>query len=107
LLELPGGRSVNCIFWNHLFKEFPEVQQFQVVLCKDGSLQFLLVGKGFSPPREAELTGILRGFLKTIPYRLSWVETIPRTARGKLIQVVMEGPQREHASAESQPVQPD
>lgn len=67
LLELPDGRRVSCLFWNHFFKEFSGVQQLQVVLCKNGSFQFLLVGKWFSSPREGELPGILRGFLKTIP----------------------------------------
>jgi phenylacetate-CoA ligase len=93
LLQLPDGRKVSALFWNHAFKGFPEVRQFQVILCKDGSVQFLLVGEGFSPAREAELTAMLRGFLRAIPFRFSWVQAIPRTARGKLVQVVREGPQ--------------
>ncbi|HSW50230.1 MAG TPA: hypothetical protein VLH09_08650, partial [Bryobacteraceae bacterium] len=88
LLELPDGRKVSALFWNHAFKGFAEVRQFQVVLCEEGSIQFLLVGKGLSDTREAELTGVLRAFLRTIPFRISWVEVIPRTARGKLVQVV-------------------
>ena len=32
LLELPNGRVINNLFWNHLFKEFSEVEQFQVVV---------------------------------------------------------------------------
>ncbi len=90
LLELAGGRKVSALFWNHAFKGFPEVRQFQVVLKSGGSIEFLLEGPGLSPAREAELTAVLRGFLRAIPFRLTWVGSIPRTPLGKLIQVVKE-----------------
>ena len=47
LLELPGGRKISNLYWNHFFKEVKEVAQFQVILRKDGRLQILLRGTGF------------------------------------------------------------
>ena len=90
LLELPDGRTINNLYWNHLFKAMPEVQQFQVILKKDGSVNLLLKGSGFSEEQERELRGMFRHLLGEIPVRLSWVESIPPTRQGKLIQVVRE-----------------
>ena len=39
LLKLPNGKTINNIFWNHLFKEFPEVEQFQVALKGDTDVE--------------------------------------------------------------------
>lgn len=91
LLQLAGGRTINCLYWNHLFKEFPEVLQFQVVIQPDDSLRLLLKGAGFSGQREAQLRGKIAGFLGPAPFTLNWVEQIPLTARGKLLQVVRAG----------------
>jgi phenylacetate-CoA ligase len=90
VLELPDGRRMNNIFWNHLFKEFPEVHQFQVRLKKDGKVQIQLVGDGFVPPRKEECLTILRNFLESVPVEVVWVSRIPLTAQGKHIQVVRE-----------------
>jgi phenylacetate-CoA ligase len=90
LLTLPDGRTINCLYWNHLFKEFPEVQQFQVVLRDLRALRVFLKGAGFSPEREAELRGILLSFLGSVPIELVWVQSIPLTPHGKLVQVVRE-----------------
>lgn len=92
LFELPDGRKVSCLFWNHLFKGFSAVHQFQIVLKKDGSIEFLLAGQELSPAQQAQLSNTVRGFLHATPFRFSWVQKIPRTARGKLVQVVREGP---------------
>ena len=90
LLELPDGRKINNIYWNHLFKEMPEVMQFQVVLKANGTLNLLLRGPGFSPTREQNLRVILSNFLGPVPVRIDWVQSIPRTTQGKLIQVIRE-----------------
>lgn len=90
LLRLPNGKLINCIFWNHLFKEFSEVQQFQVILTKNGGLQFLLKGRGFTAPRETCLSTTLKNFVGDLPLQISWVEKIPLTLQGKLVQVVQE-----------------
>jgi phenylacetate-CoA ligase len=92
LLQLPNGRVINNIFWNHLFKEFSEVEQFQVVVRgpDPSELRVLLRGSGFSPSREAQCRRALDGLLGDIPKQLIWVEQIPRTAQGKLLQVIRE-----------------
>ena len=90
LLKLPNGRLINCIFWNHLLKEFPEVEQFQVVLRDEKEVHFRLKGRPFEPDREEKLRGILGGLLSDVPVSLSWVDRIPLTSQGKLIQVVKE-----------------
>lgn len=91
LLELPGGRTINNIYWNHFFKEIKEVAQFQVILRRDGSLKILLRGDGFSQDRDATVRGLLAHFLGEIPTHLEWVERIPLTKEGKLVQVYREG----------------
>jgi len=90
LLTLPDGRKMGCIFWNHLFKEFGEVKQFQVILRKDGSLRFLLRGDGFAAEREAKLRSALTGFTGIRAIEFAWVDEIPRTGRGKFVQVIRE-----------------
>lgn len=90
ILELADGRKINCLYWNHLFKEFPEVHQFQVILSRDHHLRLLLKGGGFALAREAELQKILSAFVGPIPVKIEWVEQIQLTRHGKLVQVVRE-----------------
>jgi len=92
ILDLPDGRRINCLYWNHLFKEFLEVRQFQVVLKSDRSLRILLKGQRSSPARAAELVSLLTRFLGPVPFRIEWVAEIPTTRQGKLLQVVREQP---------------
>jgi phenylacetate-CoA ligase len=90
LLKLPNGKTINCIFWNHILKEYPEVEQFQIVLQSDREILFRLKGTPFSPERETELRRQLRILLCDVPVSFSWVEKIPLTPQGKLVQVVRE-----------------
>jgi len=90
LLDLPGGRKINNIYWNHFFKEIKEVAQFQVILRKDRSLQILLRGEGFSQERDAAVRELLAHFLGDIPVHLQWVERVPLSKEGKLVQVYRE-----------------
>jgi len=90
VLKLPNGKNVNCLYWNHLFKEMREVRQFQVILKRDGSLKLLLKGTGFTPRREAELRATIGDFTGGLPLQVSWVDKIPLTPQGKLVQVVNE-----------------
>ena len=89
-LDLPGGGKISNLYWNHFFKEIKEVAQFQVILRKDRSLKILLRGKGFSPEREVEVRGLLAHFLGDVPFHLRWVDRIPLTKAGKLLQVYQE-----------------
>jgi len=88
IMLLPDGRRINALFWNHFFKDFSEVVQFQVVIVAESRLELLLQGAGMSPQRSADLTARLRNFLGNTPFAIRWVDSIPRTARGKLVQVV-------------------
>ena len=91
LLTLASGRTINNIFWNHLFKELPEVQQFQVVLRRDRSLLLRLRGTPWQPNREEGVRVLVRKLLgNDTLLRISWVEQIPRTSQGKLLQIVKE-----------------
>lgn len=91
LLELPNGKVIQNIYWNHLFKEYEEVEQFQVVLRTDKSLRVLLKGTPFTASREAQLLDTFTFLLgKETLVRLEWVPEIPRTAQGKLLQVLRE-----------------
>jgi phenylacetate-CoA ligase len=90
LLKLPSGKVIQTLYWNHFFKDVTEVRQFQIVIQKDGGLRFLLVGDRFTQAKEAALRHTLVAFLGNIPLEFEWVERIPLTLQGKLIQVVRE-----------------
>jgi phenylacetate-CoA ligase len=103
LLKLANGRVINNLFWNHLFKDFIEVQRFQIVVRNPDSsgLRILLQGKGFSSPsREEQCRRALEGLLGEIPQEFVWVQRIPLTSQGKLLQVVRES--RAHSVEESE-----
>lgn len=91
LLKLPDGKVINNLFWNHLFKEFHEVLQFQIGIQANGTiLELRLIGSGFSQERELKLRNILQGFLGNATINIIWPDRIPRTSQGKLVQVVRE-----------------
>jgi phenylacetate-CoA ligase len=89
-LRLDDGRTISCLYWNHLLKDYPEVAQFQVRVSRDGRISLLLAGRGFSMARSEQLRATLQLMLRDQHADLRWVETIPRTAQGKLVQVVQE-----------------
>jgi phenylacetate-CoA ligase len=91
LLRLADGRTINNLFWNHLFKEYQqEVTQFQVAIVEDRRILLRLRGTPFLPQREEQLRRTLRGFLGDMPVAIAWVQRLPRTREGKLVQVVRE-----------------
>jgi phenylacetate-CoA ligase len=90
LLKLASGRTVSNLYWNHLFKECPEVQQFQVILLRDGNIRILLRGSGFTPEREARVRNLIEGVIGPVSIDFRWVDRIPLTAQGKRLQVTRE-----------------
>jgi phenylacetate-CoA ligase len=91
LLQLPNGKQVNSLFWNQIFKEFPEIYQFQVVVPRSQpGIQLRLVGTGMSDERTAKLHQVLNRFTAGIPISITWMDQIPLTQQGKLMQVVHE-----------------
>lgn len=90
LFRLPDGRTINNLYWNHLFKEFPEVRHFQVVYLRSGEIRISLVGTPFSENRESLFRSMAAHLLAGIPLKLLWVEQVPRTVQSKLIQVIRE-----------------
>jgi len=90
LLNLPNGKTINSLFWNHFFKDYPEIEQFQVAFLEERRLQLRLKGTPFSAARETELRRTLENFLGRIPLEVAWRDSIPLTAQGKLVQVVRE-----------------
>jgi phenylacetate-CoA ligase len=87
-LRLQDGRVISCLYWNHLIKDYPEVAQFQVRVSADSRISLLLTGRGFSGVRAEQFKATLQLVLQGQHTELRWVETIPRTAQGKLLQVV-------------------
>lgn len=93
MIHLPGGRILHGMYWNHLFKDFPEVEQFQVAWIGGSRLELRLRGPGCSAERDALLRGIVGRLVGAeVPVQVRWVERIPLTAQGKLVQVVQEEP---------------
>ena len=91
LVELPNGRVIHTLFWNHLFKDYAEVFQFQVAFVGGARLELRLLGGGMSTERVAELTATVGAFAGDIPIAVRWLDRLPRTDQGKLLQVVREG----------------
>jgi phenylacetate-CoA ligase len=89
-MRLSGGRFVSALYWNHLMKDYPEVNQFQVRLKAEGPISILLVGTGFTSTRADQLRDALRIVWKDQPVDLVWTESIPRSPQGKLMQVIQE-----------------
>jgi phenylacetate-CoA ligase len=90
LMKLRGGRTINNLYWNHLFKEFPEVRQFQVTYKRDGEIWISLVGAGMTDERNEKFRAMTGNILRDIPVKLIWKSEIARTREGKLIQVLRE-----------------
>jgi phenylacetate-CoA ligase len=90
LLLLANGKTVNNLFWNHLFKDFSEIEQFQIVVSRERGLKLRLKGTGISPGQETRVRDTLRSFIGELPVRMEWVDRIPLTRQGKLEQVVRE-----------------
>lgn len=97
LLEVGNGVRLNNIFWNHLFKDYSEVRQFQVVIQNPRALRLVLVGAGFTAEREAALRAVIQRAIGDAAVEITWTAAIARTAQGKLVQVVRE-PQDSAAS---------
>ena len=90
LIEL-NGKTINGLFWNHLFKDYPEVEQFQVAVQGGRELELRLKGKPFSETQEQRLRLILRDLAGDTTIRLKWVDQLTRSRQGKLEQVLREG----------------
>jgi len=90
LLRLPSGKTISNLFWNHFFKDYPEIQQFQVVVSRERKVTLRLKGSPLAPEREARFRHTLSGFLESTEIATDWVDTIPTTIQGKRLQVVME-----------------
>jgi phenylacetate-CoA ligase len=88
VVVLPDGRRIQNLYWNHLMKGFKEVRQFQIRVKNDGRLIIMLKGKAFSDEREAEFRHIVSGFLGDLYLEFKWVDAIPLTPQGKLVQVI-------------------
>jgi phenylacetate-CoA ligase len=89
MLDMPGGKRISSLFWNHLFKEFTEVEQFQVAFQQRRRLLVRLRGHPWSSDREAAFRAVLER-LGRVEVVVQWLEKIPLTAQGKLVQVVIE-----------------
>ncbi|MBZ5639458.1 MAG: hypothetical protein LAO51_11995 [Acidobacteriia bacterium] len=90
LIRLPDGRTVSCLYWNHLFKEFHEVRQFQIVGHSDCSIDIRLLGDRMSPDRDDRLRATLREFLGPARFSVTYVDALPRSREGKLQQTLRE-----------------
>jgi hypothetical protein len=89
-MKLQNGKVISALFWNHLFKDFSEVEQFQVALAGAHQIKLRLKGAPFEPDRERQLRNVLKNFLGQIPVTISWMNKIPLSPQGKLLQVVSE-----------------
>jgi phenylacetate-CoA ligase len=85
-----NGKTISGLFWNHLFKEFPRVEQFQVIVKGERELELRLKGHPFSPEQDQHVRRLLERLAGDAPVRMVWVERMPRSRQGKLEQVIHE-----------------
>ena len=85
-----NGKLISGLFWNHLFKDYPEVEQFQVVLRSDTAIEVRIKGKPMSCNGEATMRSVLKGMAGDTNINLKWVAHIERSRQGKLEQVIRE-----------------
>jgi phenylacetate-CoA ligase len=89
LFQLPDGRTINNLYWNHLFKDIDDVEQFQVVIESQRQITLLLKGRQLYSVNELDLLQTIHRFLGPgVEVSIRWVDAIPRTSQGKLVQVV-------------------
>ncbi len=89
-VKLGDGLVLSALYWNHLFKDYQEVRQFQVILGDESAITLRLVGTGMNLARETSLRTVICRCLGNRQLALKWVNDIPRTRAGKLIQVISE-----------------
>jgi phenylacetate-CoA ligase len=85
-----NGKTINGLFWNHLFKEFPCIEQFQIVVKGQRELKLRLKGHQLSIAQEAHVRCMIERLLGDVPVQMVWVERIPRARQGKIEQVIRE-----------------
>lgn len=90
IIHLSNGKTINNLYWNHLFKDYENVRQFQVAIIDGQELEIRLCGQPLSAEAEQKLKQVIRNFVDPLPFHISWVESIKRTKQGKLVQVVRE-----------------
>lgn len=90
MLKLANGNAIGCLYWNHLFKEYPEIKQFQVALIGDHRIQLRLKGSGFDRDREGQLLAVVKKLVNQNDVTVTWLDCIPLTPQGKRVQVIHE-----------------
>ena len=84
-----NGRAVSSIYWNHLFKDYPEVRAFQV-RGRGDSLRILLEARDLPETARGRIRETILAFLGPLHLELETVQAIPLSATGKLIHVIQE-----------------
>ncbi|MCA9040643.1 MAG: AMP-binding protein [Planctomycetaceae bacterium] len=90
IIHLSNGKTINNLYWNHLFKDYENVRQFQVAIIDGQELEIRLCGEPLTAEAEEKLKQVIRKFVDPLPFHICWVEKIKRTKQGKLVQVVRE-----------------
>jgi len=84
------GKVLSSIFWNHLFKDYPWIQQFQV-RWSPTRIRILFRGEPLPASVEQETIHKVQRVVGPIPTSLERVDRLALTPEGKLIHVVREG----------------
>jgi len=87
LMEI-NGKTINGIFWNHFFKDFPGIEQFQIVVRGRQRLELRLKGARFAEEQEKSVRDTIERLLGRVPVQIVWVEQMLLSRQGKLEQVI-------------------
>jgi phenylacetate-CoA ligase len=85
-----NGKTINGIFWNHLLKDFPSVEQFQVIVKGERELELRLKGYPFSTEQAQQIRHSIKRLAGDMPVQMVWVEHLALSRQGKLEQVIRE-----------------
>jgi phenylacetate-CoA ligase len=86
MFVLSSGTKVSALFFNHLFKEFPGVHQFQVLRRSDNLFDVHFMGSELSDEQSARVLEAATRILEGAQVQLKRVEQLDRSTSGKLIQ---------------------
>lgn len=84
-IPLPSGKVLHPLVWNHLMKEYESVLAFQVRV--GNGFRILITGDVSSDDLQS-INAAASRLLESPGVSVELVPTIPRTAQGKLLQVI-------------------
>jgi len=86
MFNLPSGKRVSSLYFNHLLKQYPAVHQFQVLQLGDTLFEIHYTGDDLTATDSTQVGRIAARFLEGARIRIARVSQLDRSPSGKLVQ---------------------